>query len=128
MKALTRRIALREEDGGEAATAVDRARATGPWSLIVVAGLDTLIDGVLLGIGFVAGVKQGLLLTLAFTMETLSLGFVIAVALQTAGVSRGRIILTTGARSSYSGWAPWRVPWCWAAWASQRCSRSVRLS
>ena len=103
VKALTRRIAPQEEDGGDAATVVDRARATGPWSLIVVAGLDTLIDGVLLGIGFVAGVKQGLLLTLALTIETLSLGLVIAVALQTAGVSRGRIILTMGALSLLFG-------------------------
>ncbi len=77
--------------------------ATGPWRLIAVAGLDTLIDGVLLGIGFVAGVKQGLLLTLALTIKTLSLGLSAAVALRSAGVSRGRIIATTVALSLLFG-------------------------
>jgi len=98
VKALTRRIAPEgddEDDGNEG--------ATGPWSLIIVAGLDTLIDGVLLGIGFVAGVKQGLLLTLALTIETLSLGLSAAVALRPAGVSRGRIIATTVALSVLFG-------------------------
>ncbi len=109
VKALTRRIAPEGDDGDaddaddDAATAVDRVSATGPWSLIVVAGLDTLIDGMLLGIGFVAGVKQGLLLTLALTIETLSLGLSAAVALRPAGVSRGRIILTTVALSLLFG-------------------------
>lgn len=101
VKALTRRIAPEgddeddEDDGNEG--------ATGPWSLIIVAGLDTLIDGVLLGIGFVAGVKQGLLLTLALTIETLSLGLSAAVALRPAGVSHGRIIMTTVALSVLFG-------------------------
>lgn len=106
VKALTRRIAPEGDDAdddADTATAVDRESATGPWSLIVVAGLDTLIDGVLLGIGFVAGVKQGLLLTLALTIETLSLGLSVAVALRPAGVSRGRIILTTVALSLLFG-------------------------
>ncbi len=107
VKALTRRIAPEGDDDNDAdddaATAVDRESATGPWSLIVVAGLDTLIDGVLLGIGFVAGVKQGLLLTLALTIETLSLGLSAAVALRPAGVSRARIILTTVALSLLFG-------------------------
>ncbi len=109
VKALTRRIAPEgdddddDDDDDDAATAVDRESTTGPWSLIVVAGLDTLIDGVLLGIGFVAGVKQGLLLTLALTIETLSLGLSAAVALRPVGVSRGRIILTTVALSLLFG-------------------------
>jgi len=101
VKALTRRIAPDGDDEDDEDD--DNEGATGPWSLIIVAGLDTLIDGVLLGIGFVAGVKQGLLLTLALTIETLSLGLSAAVALRPAGVSRGRIIATTVALSVLFG-------------------------
>jgi len=116
VKALTRRIAPErnddgddggdgddDTDGDDTGPDADVKQAPGPWSLIVVAGLDTLIDGVLLGIGFVAGVKQGLLLTLALTIETLSLGLSAAVALRPAGVSRGRIIATTVALSVLFG-------------------------
>lgn len=104
VKALTKRIATEGNDDDDDMDANnDAEHAAGPWSLIVVAGLDTLIDGVLLGIGFVAGVKQGLLLTLALTIETLSLGLSAAVALRPAGVSRGRIILTTVALSLLFG-------------------------
>ena len=104
VKAMTRRIAPKGDDDDQDSGA-DAAgqHATSPWSLIVVAGLDTLIDGVLLGIGFVAGVKQGLLLTLALTIETLSLGLSAAVALRPSGVSRGRIIATTVALSLLFG-------------------------
>jgi len=104
VKALTKHIVPEGDDDDDDTDADnDAEHATGPWSLIVVAGLDTLIDGVLLGIGFVAGVKQGLLLTLALTIETLSLGLSAAVALRPAGVSRGRIILTTVALSLLFG-------------------------
>jgi len=107
VKALTTRIAPEgdddDDDDDHAGAAAEGEHATGPWSLIAVAGLDTLIDGVLLGIGFVAGVKQGLLLTLALTIETLSLGLSAAVALRSAGVSRGRIIATTVALSLLFG-------------------------
>jgi len=104
VKAVTRRIAPEGDDeDDEDDEDDDNEGATGPWSLIIVAGLDTLIDGVLLGIGFVAGVKQGLLLTLALTIETLSLGLSAAVALRPAGVSRGRIIATTVALSVLFG-------------------------
>jgi len=103
VKALTKRFVPEGDDDDDTDADNDAEHATGPWSLIVVAGLDTLIDGVLLGIGFVAGVKQGLLLTLALTIETLSLGLSAAVALRPAGVSRGRIILTTVALSLLFG-------------------------
>lgn len=90
VKALTKRFAPEDEsdDDGEEGSRL-------PSSLIVVAGVDTVIDGVLLGIGFIAGAKQGVLLTLALAVETLALGLSVAVALRPAGVSRTRIISTT---------------------------------
>lgn len=42
-----------------------------PTSLIVILGLDIALDGLLIGLGFAAGQKQGLLLTIALTLEVL---------------------------------------------------------
>lgn len=45
-----------------------------PWGLITGIGVDVLVDGMLLGIVFSAGVKTGLLLALALAFELVSLG------------------------------------------------------
>ena len=49
-------------------------RTKGPAGLITMVGIDILIDGLVLGIGFAAGARQGLLLTAALTIEVLFLG------------------------------------------------------
>lgn len=54
-------------------------------------GLDIFIDGLLIGIAFAAGGKEGVLLTLALSLELLSLG--LAVASGMAGQGRARTIL-----------------------------------
>ena len=69
--------------------------ATQPTSLILALGVDITLDGLLIGLGFVAGAKQGLLLTIALTLEVLFLGVSGAVALAGVGASRARIIATT---------------------------------
>ena len=43
-------------------------------SFIVAVAFDTLIDGLIIGLGFVAGAAQGLLLTFALSLEVLFLG------------------------------------------------------
>lgn len=48
--------------------------AKGPLGMAAVTGIDILIDGLVLGIGFAAGARQGLLLTVALTIEVLFLG------------------------------------------------------
>lgn len=67
----------------------------GPASLLWTLGIDVFIDGLLVGVGFAAGAKEGTLLTIALTGEVLFLGLSGAAALGKAGSSRGRIILTT---------------------------------
>lgn len=59
--------------------------------LIVAAGVDVFIDGLVVGAGFVQGGRQGLLLTIALTLELLFLGLAIAVAVRGA---RWKIITT----------------------------------
>lgn len=60
----------------------------GVAQLLGPVGIDIGIDGMLLGIGFAAGAKEGVLLTFALTMELLSLGLASGVALREAGYSR----------------------------------------
>jgi len=75
---------------GEAEAGVGRA----PTGLILTTGLDVTIDGLLIGIGFAAGAKQGTLITVALTLELLFLGLAVAAALGATGAPRGRVIAT----------------------------------
>ena len=57
--------------------------------------LIIVIDGIVLGIGFAAGAKQGLLLTIALTVEVLFLGLSVAEPLHEGKASPLRIFVTT---------------------------------
>lgn len=63
--------------------------------LLATIGVDVLVDGILIGIAFVAGAEAGMILTLALTLELLFLGLSAATALGASGVSRRGIILAT---------------------------------
>ncbi len=58
------------------------ARGPSPGQLVPI-GVDLLLDGLLIGIAMTAGMKQGVLLTIALTLELFSLG--LAMALQFGG-------------------------------------------
>ncbi|HKQ05626.1 MAG TPA: transporter [Blastocatellia bacterium] len=66
-----------------------------PVAMLVAVGVDVLVDGFLIGIGFAAGAKEGKLLTLALTVELLSLGLAVCATLGKGGTARGKAILTT---------------------------------
>jgi ZIP family zinc transporter len=87
---LGKRLGGGERSGGE-------AESTTNLGQFVAIGIDITIDGLLVGIAFAAGVKEGLLLTAALAMELLSLGLAMAASLTMAGASRRRtILLPTG--------------------------------
>lgn len=65
-----------------------------PKGLVVAVGVDLVIDGLLVGIGFAAGAEVGLLVTIALTLEVLFLGLATAAALDRAGVRPPRAIAT----------------------------------
>jgi len=65
------------------------------YSLLLTLGIDILLDGILIGLGFAAGQKQGLLLTVALSLEVLFLGLSCAAALAAMGASRIRIAAVT---------------------------------
>ena len=67
-------------------------RWTGPFGLLTVIGFDIFIDGLVLGLAFLAGAKAGLLLTVALTLEVLFLGLTVTEALAGTVRSRAKVV------------------------------------
>jgi len=59
--------------------------------LIVASAVDIAVDGLMLGIGFAAGAKQGILLTIALAFELITLGLAVALELRQGGLSSSRV-------------------------------------
>ncbi|MBI2750449.1 MAG: transporter [Burkholderiales bacterium] len=76
------------------ASAGETAPSAVPTSLILVSGVDIALDGLLIGISFAAGERQGLLITVALTLEVLFLGVATAAAMGGRG-ARQRVVATT---------------------------------
>lgn len=77
-----------------------RGGSQGSSGLIITTGVDILVDGLIIGIGFVAGGGAGTLLVFVLTIELLFLGLSAATALNESGASRRRVIATTSALAS----------------------------
>ncbi len=97
VRALVERLAPEDAEQGteETGEATPRA-ATG---LLAAVGIDILIDGLLIGVGFAAGERVGTLLVVALTLELLFLGLSVAASLGQRGVSRRQSILTVSGLS-----------------------------
>ncbi|MCW5662317.1 MAG: transporter [Piscinibacter sp.] len=89
VKAMAQRIEGRGEQGG-----------SGNFGLLVTVGIDVLLDGVLIGVGFAAGERVGTLLIVALMLELLFLGVSVAASLGEAKVSRTRTLLTVAGLSA----------------------------
>ena len=59
-----------------------------PLGLLVAVGIDLLIDGLLVGLGATLGTAQGLILTIALTLEILFLSLSLAAELVDSGITR----------------------------------------
>lgn len=73
--------------------------ATFPLGLVLVVGVDLVVDGLLVGVGVTLGEGAGLVLTVALTLEVLFLGLAVTAQLVQAGVTRVRAAATTSALS-----------------------------
>lgn len=73
------------------------AKAVGPVGLLAVVGIDIAIDGLVLGIGFAAGERTGVLLAIALSIEILFLGVTVANELNETASSKLRVVAVTGA-------------------------------
>lgn len=91
VKEATRRLAASGAAGGGRAAAATPSRGTGA-SLVATVAVDVFVDGLMLGVGFAAGAKAGLLLGAALTLELLFLGLSAAAQLAKTGTPRGRSI------------------------------------
>ena len=66
----------------------------------IAIGIDILLDGLLVGIAFAAGAKEGRLLVLALSLELLSLGLSVASTLVGRGAGRVRTVVVPTALAS----------------------------
>lgn len=72
------------------------SRAKDGTGSVAIIGIDILIDGLVLGIGFAAGARQGIVLTIALTIEVLFLGLTMALTLRQLAASRIRATVIAG--------------------------------
>lgn len=63
-------------------------------SMLIILGIDIVLDAMLLGTGFAAGEEEGTLLAVALAIEILALGLVLTNELLDGGVIRKKIFLT----------------------------------
>lgn len=68
--------------------------------LLITLAVDIVIDGLLLGIGFAAGSEQGILLSIALTIELIALALALATQCLQLGWSRKRSVIILSAASS----------------------------
>lgn len=69
-------------------------RAKGPVAMLGAVGIDIFVDGLVLGLAFVAGEKAGILLTIALTLEVLFIGLALTGELSETITSRLRVVMT----------------------------------
>lgn len=67
-----------------------------PLGLLITIGVDLVLDGLLLGVGFAAGQKEGVMLSLALTIEVFSLGIALSISLSDDKFGRGKILKIIG--------------------------------
>lgn len=65
-----------------------------PVGMLVAVGIDLFVDGTLVGLGATLGSKQGVILTIALTLEILFLAVSVCIELLDAGQPRLRAALT----------------------------------
>ena len=73
------------------------AMLRGPVGLLTGIGVDLLVDGLVLGIGFATDLRAGILLTVALTLEVLLLGLSSVTALEKVMPAPGRRLLIVSA-------------------------------
>jgi|SRR5579859_3560429 len=91
-------LAIRKvtETSGIASTSTQPALPKVSGSLLFAAGIDLVIDGLMLGIGFAAGAKEGILLTIGLALELAALGVVAMLGLGQSQGGRGWSLLKVG--------------------------------
>jgi len=92
-EAATTKVASASASAGQARPG---AAAPLPWGLLAAVGIDLVIDGLLVGLGATLGSKQGLVLTIALTIEILFLAVSVVAQLLEQGQRRARAAQLAG--------------------------------
>ncbi len=61
-----------------------------PWGIIVAGGIDEMLDGLLLGIGFAVGQKEGILLSCGLAVEVFTFSLAVTATLRSKNISRSK--------------------------------------
>ncbi|ARS26423.1 transporter [Sphingomonas sp. C8-2] len=72
-------------------------RATGSLAMVGAVAIDILVDGLVLGLAFLAGAKAGLLLTIALTLEVMFLGVTVTSDLREKVVAAWKVVAIVAA-------------------------------
>ncbi|MFF9565619.1 ZIP family metal transporter [Leifsonia sp. NPDC014704] len=83
---------------GSLSRTIERKQSAGPTlpvAFLIVIGIDLLLDGLLVGLGSSLGARQGLILTIALTIEILFIGLSVTIALTQTGLSKIRAVVIT---------------------------------
>ncbi|WP_293895330.1 ZIP family metal transporter [Flavobacterium sp.] len=59
-----------------------------PWAMLIAGGVDEFLDGLLLGIGFIAGQKEGILLSIGLAIEVFIFSLAMTASLRNDGISK----------------------------------------
>ena len=90
------RALLEHKEGAEPSAgeppAITPSAGQVPVGLLAGVAVDVLLDGLLLGVGFAAGAKEGRLLALALALELSALGLATTTSLARAVLGRGRVL------------------------------------
>lgn len=87
----------RQEAAAERTKEGEEAKAGSlPVGLLTAIAIDLLIDGLLVGLGATLGNKQGLVITIALTIEILFVAVSVSIGLLESGVVRARAGLISG--------------------------------
>lgn len=63
-----------------------------PFGMLSGVAIDLVVDGLMIGIGFAAGAKEGRLLAVALAIELVALGLAVAASMSELGIARARSI------------------------------------
>ncbi|WP_345951222.1 transporter [Mucilaginibacter sp. PAMB04274] len=94
-------LGVKQVTGNLEKKAVGSGKSSGlPWPALSAVGIDLLIDGILLGIGFAAGEKEGLLLAIALSLECFSLGIAIVTTIDQVAEKKRSIFVVLAVMGS----------------------------
>jgi ZIP family zinc transporter len=85
-------LLIRRFSEGKEGKEIDVNSSKLPLSLLIAVAVDIFIDGLLLGISFMAGSKEGMLLSIALSLELLSLGMATSTELRENNLSKLRTV------------------------------------